>query len=370
MNTTLLLMTATAALAADPITPDAEAMMRWHLSLWEDASRRGAAFTPMRSTNPEWDFMARTFVVLGLSNVALAQPDRAVELLPVIDTIIEDTIRYEASFGQASFLLSYAQARPWKDPSEKSLFIDGEIALMIGARRMVKDDGRWNDAHHPRIESAVGQIARSPSMLGESYPDETWLFCNTVALAAVSVYDALEEGSDHTTLVDAWVERMKAEQLDPATGLLVSSTTWAGERKDGPEGSTIWLASHMLQFIDPIFAQDQYDRARDELGRTLLGMGYALEWPVGQENHVDVDAGEIVPILGASTASSGLAIVAARSFEDDRWHRALMRALERTAEPERIDGQLRYRRSNPVGDAVIFYGMVEGPMRRATADLR
>lgn len=365
MNTLMLfsLLAAAEPPKKPSITRKANEMMARHISVWSNPDVKATEINPMRSVNPEWDFMGRTFVVLGLASVSLAEPSRQAELLPVIDQIIEDTIQVEAAEGQQTFLLRYAQYQPWKDPSGRSLFVDGEIALMIGARRLVADDGRWDQEHKARIDASADQISRSPALLGESYPDETWMFCNAVAMAALRIYDALEPAADHSALTTRWIERMKQDQRDAQTGLLVSSTTWSGERKDGPEGSTIWLVSHMLQFVDPIFAEDQYQRARRELGRTLLGMGYALEWPVGQEDWQDVDAGEIVPGLGASTSSSGLAIIAARSFSDKRWHAALLRALGATARPEREGGELRYARGNQVGDAVIFYGMVEGPLR-------
>ena len=39
------------------------------------------------------------------------------------------------------------------------------------------------------------------------------------------------------------------------------------------------MTAHCLQLIDEEFAADQYRRARKELGRELLGFGYAREWP-------------------------------------------------------------------------------------------
>lgn len=335
-----------------------------HLAMWSDADRRAAEVAPMRAMNPEWDFMGRTFLALSLASMALDEPSREAELLPVIDTIIADTIAVEASEGVYAWLLPYGRSGAWQDTSQRSLFVDGEVALMIGARRLVEDDGRWDAEHTRRIDASVGLIARSPSLMGESYPDETWMFCNTVALAAIAAYDVLEPEADHSALIDRWTETAKQTMVEPTTGLLVSSTTHDGRWKDGPEGSTIWLASHMLQFFAPELAQDQYTRARASLGRTLLGLGYALEWPPALgADYVDVDAGEIVPGLGASTSSSGLAIVAARSFRDDAYHAALVRSLDWTAQPITEGGELRYGRSNPVGDAVILYGLVEGPLR-------
>ena len=357
---------AEAATADSPLlTARAEKMAARHLRLWEDAAARGDELGQLRGMNPEWDFMGRTFLTLALASMALDNPAREAELLPVMDRMIADTLAYEAQHGQAGYLMAYAAYKPWINPDSRSLFVDGELALMMGARRMVEDDGRWDEEHARRIAYATDLIAGSPALMGESYPDEAWMFCNTVALAAIRIYDHLEPEADHSDLLQRWLAHARAHHIEPETGLLISSMTWDGTPKDGPEGSSIWLSAHMLQFIDPELAETQYVRARRQLGRTLLGLGYALEWPPSQPAPLDVDAGEIVPVLGASTSSSGLAIIAARSFRDDVWHAALLRSLDWTAGPTEEDGTLAYARSNQVGDAVILYGLVEGPLRAA-----
>ena len=365
--TLLTLLSSTTALAEEgALSERAEQMARRQLALWTDPAQREGELSRLRDRNPEWDFMGRTFLVLALSSIALEQPSREAELLPVIDDIIADTLRYEEANGQRGYLMGYAADGRWINPTGRSLFIDGEVAMMVGARRLVEDDGRWDQEHTARIEAATANIAASPALMGESYPDEGWMFCNTLALAAVTIYDHLEEKADHSDLIARWLASTRASHLDAETGMLLSSMSWQGRPKDGPEGSSLWLSAHMLQFIDPAFAEEQYRLGRRALGRTLMGMGYAREWPEDREDTFDVDAGEIVPVLGASTSSSGLAIVAARSFADRRWHAALLRSLDVAAQPvEDPGGGLRYARSNAVGDAVILYGLVEGPLREA-----
>ena len=41
-------------------------------------------------------------------------------------------------------------------------------------------------------------------LCAESYPDECWMFCNTVALAAVRVGDRLDD-QDHSAFFAEWV---------------------------------------------------------------------------------------------------------------------------------------------------------------------
>ena len=101
--------------------------------------------------------------------------------------------------------------------------------------------------------------------LAESYPDECWMFCNTAALAAIRMSDALD-ATDHSALFHKWLRTAREKLVDRQTGLLVSSFTLEGRPKDGPEGSSIWMSAHCLQLIDAKFAADQYRRARRRAG--------------------------------------------------------------------------------------------------------
>jgi hypothetical protein len=123
------------------------------------------------------------------------------------------------------------------------------------------------------------------------------------------------------------------------------------------------MASHMLQVVDPAFARDQYQRARARnSGRIWFGFGYSREWPAGVEAAMDIDSGPVVPLWEASASASGLAILAACAFEDHAYARALFTSLELAGFPQEQEGRLRYRAGNPVGDAVLLYAMVEGPL--------
>ena len=63
-----------------------------------------------------------------------------------------------------------------------------------------------------------------------------------------------------------------------------------------------------------------------------------------------------------SPSSSGLALVAAASFEDDRFLTALLRSLEFAAFPVRDETGLRYAASSQLGDAVLLYALTAGPL--------
>ncbi|MBX3273213.1 MAG: hypothetical protein KF729_23310 [Sandaracinaceae bacterium] len=339
------------------------ALLDAQLALADDDDARARALARMRAANAEWDFMGRTFLSLALANHALDAPEDRARALAVIDALLEETLRLEAAHGQAHFLMPYVHAGTFRDASGRSVFVDGELALVMAARQRVEPSERWRAPLAERVARIAAQLERGPVLSAESYPDECWTFCNTIALAALRTSDAVT-GDDHGRLLARWVETARAELVDPATGLLVSSYRHDGTHLDGPEGSSIFLAAHMLELIDPAFAREQYALARAHLGVSFAGFGWAREWPASWAGPADVDSGPIVPLVGASAGASGMALVGAAAFGDARWQTALHASLALAAFPVRDGRGLRYAASNQVGDAVLLYALALGPLWR------
>ncbi|MHC4714195.1 MAG: linalool dehydratase/isomerase domain-containing protein [Planctomycetota bacterium] len=343
-------------------SPRARELAARQLALWSDPSVRAVEIGRMRATCQEWDFMGRTFLVLAFANMALREPAETRQYLDAIDAIIDETVLIEQDKGFTFFLMDYGKDKSWfRQKPPRSIFVDGEIALMMGARRLVEEKPSYREPMLGRIAIMAERMSQNPVMCAESYPDECWMFCNAVALAAMKMSDVLD-GTDHSELFGRWLETARTSLVEPQTGMLVSSFDLGGYVCDGPEGSTIWMVAHCLQLIDDDFATQQYSLARGELKRSILGFGYAREWPESRVGPLDVDSGAIVPGLGASPSSSGLALMAAASFGDRDFYAGLVASLEFAAYPSRRDGALRYCASNQVGDAVIFYSTVVGPL--------
>lgn len=343
---------------------DAPARSRLVAALVEGQVAAAAGDTQrMRAVNPEWDFMRRTYTVLALANLAVgAEGAERARLLQAIDGIVDATLRDDASLGPRHFLMAYARRGPFEDPESRSLFVDGEIVMMLAARELVEPRPATRTAARERGARITRTMARSPSMSGESYPNECWTFCNTTALAALALLDRVD-GADsvqHAALAAQWVHYAREHLLDRTTGLLVSSYTYDGGTLDGPEGSSIWMSAHNLLLVDPVFAEDQYARARRELHGGAFGYAWAREWPRGAAMRPDVDSGPIVPWLDASAGSSGLALLGASAFGDREYLGGLLASLELAGFRE--GG--RYLASNQVGDAVVLYALTFGPLWR------
>ena len=344
-----------------PLPPKTAALARRHLDLWSGTELQREEIDAMRRSNPEWDFMGRTFLVMALANLAIREPENKTTYLKAIDRIIDDTLQIEAEEDSYYFLMSYARARPFLAQPVRSLFVDGEIAMMLASRQMVAPRESYRPLLATQIDAIVERMAAGPIHNAESYPDECWTFCNTMALAAVQLSDATD-GRDHSEFTSKWVEAAKANLIDQESGLLISSFTLNGDAMDGPEGSSIFFIVHALSFVDEQFASDQYALARKELGATIQGFGYAREWPASWPNPADIDSGPIVPVLEASAGSSGLAVLGASTFDDEEYLRALLASLHFAAFPITEEGSLRFAASNQVGDAVLLYALVQGPV--------
>jgi hypothetical protein len=315
--------------------------------------------------NPEWNFMSRTYMVLGLANMALREPGNTEKACQMMDKIIDDTLFLEKQFGQQYFLLDYGRGnRAWIINPPRSIFIDGEIALMIAARRAVLEKKEYQQELLSRIAVMTDQMQKSPVFCAESYPNECWIFCNTIALAAMRLSDRLDN-TDHSFFFAQWISQAKKSLIDPKTGLLISAFTIDGQPVHcgrGPEGSSIWMACHMLQIIDSVFAQDQYIRAKKELAGNLLGFGYSREWPKASSETIDIDSGPVVPWCQASPSASGLALIAAASFNDREYFSSLVTSLNGFAFPEINNDSLNYLLSNPVGNSVVFTAFNTGSL--------
>jgi hypothetical protein len=358
-----LLYTPGPRLAADGggMPAAARQLAQYHLHLWTDPELLEKETSMMRSSNAEWDFMGRTFLVCAFANMALREPGKKKALLEVMDRIIDETLRLEEHEGMYYFLMPYARSGDYRIAPPRSLFIDGEIALMLAHRRIVEEKRPYRRIMRERVELMVGRMKQSPVLSAESYPDECWTFCNSVALAAVRMADFLD-GSDHSAFLRLWVATARKKLLHPATGLLVSSYRLDGTWKDGPEGSSIWMAAHSLRIVDEKFAADQYARAKKELAGSFLGFGYSREWPPSWQGPADIDSGPVIPFLKISPGASGLALLGASSFGDAQYFRQLMASLNLAAFPSRKGGGITYSAANEVGSAVLLYAAVQGPV--------
>lgn len=339
-------------------------MLRAQIAAWAPGTPRSAELEQAYRTNPEWDLMRRTFTVLGLADVALADPHEAEAARATIDAIVQDSLAHERTHGQYGWLLPYAHAKDFRDPAARSVFVDGELALMLAAQQFVEPTRARERELVRRIDELALALERGPIGSAESYPDECWTFCNTVALAAIRISD-VALARDHDALLHGWADTARARLIEPATGLLVTSYTWDGTVLDGPEGSSLWMVAHDLLLVDPALARAQWEGARAQLVGGAFGFAWAREWPDLAPGRADVDSGPVIPLFDASAGSSGLLLVGAAAFDDEPLFASLRRTLELGAFPIDRHGARHYAATTPVGEAVVFRALAHGALWRA-----
>ena len=167
-----------------------------------------------------------------------------------MDQIIDETMRLEKEKGMCFFLMDYAHPEQYVAQPAHSLFLDGEIALMLASRRMVEEKLEYKVLLTQRVDAITERLLKSPNLMLESYPDECWTFDHCVALDALKLADRLD-GSDHSVLIHSWLDMAKKKLVDPKSGLLISSFTTDGRPIIGPEGSSLWMIAHSLKLLDP-----------------------------------------------------------------------------------------------------------------------
>ncbi len=345
----------------DGLSTKARQLYASQMGLWADPKLRERELNRMRVSNAEWDFMARTYLVWSLANVGLREPSTKSQCLQAMDGIIYETLRLEKEKSMYFFLMPYAKARDYVVKPERSLFLDGEIAMMLASRRILEEKPEYQAELSSRVDVITDGLRKSPHLALESYPNECWTYDHTVALAAIRIADYLD-GTDHAALLRDWVAHAKKDLVHAKTGLLISAYQTDDTALIGPEGSTLWMVAHCLQLIDEDFARDQYDRTRSEMGATSLGFSYAREWPDSWKGPPDIDSGPIIPFFEISAGSSGIAFIGASAFGDEKFLASLNATIDFAGFPARNGESLRYCASNPVGDAALFYAATLGPV--------
>src|SRR3954471_4141663 len=146
------------------LNPETAGLLERQLALWRHDANSTDDVTAMRETNSEWDLMGRTFLVLSLAELSLSDSTAAANHLPVIDRIINDTLRSEKEKGMHHFLMSYSRSRPYLRNPARSLFLDSEIAVMLGARRCIADSEMTRLQFTQRIEEIVACFQQSTNL--------------------------------------------------------------------------------------------------------------------------------------------------------------------------------------------------------------
>lgn len=301
----------------------------------------------------EWLLVEHSFTIAAATNLAFRYPEqleaRRVEVKRWVESLLHaDTRTFDTKKWNEDALASLESAHG-------HVGFLGHLSWALGASCLLGNE--LPPLSLPVADALARRFDASPSALLETYPGETYVPDNVVAIAGLSLLQRCRGDTRHAATIDRFLNVMRAERLDPKTGVLVFAPGQMG-RGSG----AAWMA-YFLTFIDEPFAREQFTALFREFGAPLPFGAFAIrEWPRGVERGGDVDSGPLV--FGLSPSGTGFALAGAAFTNDD----ARLRAMLTTAELVGTSvgtAHLRYLFSPLVGDAITLATRTATSWRRA-----
>ncbi|MBL8935475.1 MAG: hypothetical protein JNM69_13045 [Archangium sp.] len=293
---------------------DEEQRLAYLASRLDERSLPGLA--PGPPFDGEWLLVEHSFSIAAATNLAFRHPEQApqrrAEVKRWVDSMLEDDVR---AFDRSK----------WREDAVASLdgphghvgYL-GHLAWALGASCLI-----GNDEHplaQPLARALRHRFDASPTALIETYPAETYVPDNVVAIAGLSLLDRCRGEPTSSKTITRFLTVMRRERLDPKTGVLVFAPG-----QQGRGSGAAWMA-YFLTFIDEDFARAQTAALFSEFGVELPLGGFAIrEWPRGVDRGGDVDSGPL--LFGLSPSATGFAFAGAAFFSNSkRLHQLLVPA--------------------------------------------
>lgn len=290
----------------------------------------------------EWLLVEHSFTIAAATNLAFREPSRAEahrsQVKRWTEAMFADGVRAfdTAKWGE--------DALDTLEGPKGHVGYLGHLAWALGASCLV------GNGAHPRAGEITASLARrfdaSPSALVETYPGETYVPDNVVAIAGLALDQRCHGDARHEATIARFVQALLHERLDAETGVLVFAPG-----QPGRGSGAAWMA-YFFTFIDEAVARAQFEALFRAFGVDVpLGAFAVREWPRGVERPGDVDSGPLV--FGLSPSGTGFAL-AGPAFNGDV---ARLRSMLRTAEAVGTSGggsERRYLLAPLVGDAIVL----------------
>ncbi|MBF6135488.1 hypothetical protein IU501_21105 [Nocardia otitidiscaviarum] len=304
-----------------------------------------------------WGLLVHQMTALGLAQVCLGYPEWRERYAPIVTRAAAKSLLPEM---RAEFTAAWHG----RDGMAELDSADGHAylsypALALGMARVV--DPAFPADLAVRHDAVVAALARrllaSPTGLLDTFPGEAYPTDVAAVAAAIAVHGRAT-GTDHTTVLSHWAQRVREVQIDRATGLIVQRMGVDGRAHDAPRASGTGLAAYFAGFADRALAAE-LTTALLRQERTILGFSAIDEYGDGYDGPGDMDSGPL--ILGTSISATGFALAPARAFG----HRDTFTRLYRTANlfglPLRSGSRLRFATGGAIGNALLLAFLTSGP---------
>jgi hypothetical protein len=296
--------------------------------------------------NGEWLFGTYLMAGFGFGQTALEHPQWRARHLPLMELCIERILSNDLRAFDREMWGNDPLDTLDRDTGHDHAAYLGYFNLLLSLHRQLVPSSKYT-ALNDRITAALARrLERSPTMLLQSYPAETYPVDNAAVIASIA--------SQHRALVEKWIARCRKDYLDPKTGLLIQAVEpHSGAAADSPRGSGTALAAYFLSFADPAFSCDLYQAACKHLADTFLGFGVVREYPRHcREGRGDIDSGPV--ILGYSISATGFLIAGSRIHGDPDEFARLTGTAHLFGAPLRRGVRREYVTGGPLGNAILF----------------
>ena len=262
----------------------------------------------------EWAIYSTSMLSAALVNTAILYPETREEAIEKIDSLIRITMSPE---------LRRYDATTWgEDPLEtlsgnrSHISYVSLLAWMVSGYKTIGGGGKFDDLFDALCRAMARRIMDSPDINLQTFPG-TYIYVPDmlVAIVALANYARLN-GGKYQEVVDTWLANMKANHMDPGTGLIKSlvpdGVTWVGDQP--VLGSYSALSVYYLTFVNEDFAREQYALLKKTFLKKHPFTGFREAVKGTNAPRFLMDSGPV--IFGLSPTGTAFGIGGATYFQD------------------------------------------------------
>lgn len=291
--------------------------------------------------------VALSHIACGLMNVALEDPARKAEIIP----LLAETVRRCLLPGVSGYDRDIRELPEFDDYN----MYFSHLNLVLGCHRAVSGDTAYDALARRVSEHLAARSLRDGDFHAPSFNYlYKWPADQAVTLCSLYLYDRIHRTRLAEQPIAGWKRHMAEQATDPETGLPWSAITTDLAYAKIPRGCALsWTCLYAAQF-DPALAGELYRNYRRQFYKVILGYGGLREWPVGRELGINVDSGLVFLDIGMS--ATGLAFGPVRLWRDQAAYAALHRTAALVGLPLNMGGRREYRLAPLLGEAIFFHG--------------
>lgn len=274
----------------------------------------------------EWAIYSTSMLSTALVNTAILYSETREEAVTAIDSLIRITMSPELRWYDASI---------WgEDPLEtlkgnkSHISYISLLAWMISGYKTIGGDDRYDSLFDSLCEAMARRLKGSQNYNVTTFPGSTVFIPDVlVAIVALSNYARLN-GGKYRDVVDSWLANMKANHMDPKTGLIASVLTDSQRKGKGRAlmGSYTALSVYYLTFVDEEFAGEQYELLKKSFFKKGVFTGIREKIKGAKGGYYMLDSGPV--LFGLSPSGTAFAIGGATYFEDTETRKQFLRTGE------------------------------------------